>query len=304
MKSKIYEKNDLKKYLSKNEEFKETDFPDYIRNSISDIIIPKKSFVIKNNISNNNNNTEILTNNKFYNSTYSNDQLHNDRNNLNSNSSFHNQNSNENMYNKEIKKNYNDYSSHNLNRNDNQQNTYNSGFSKFLQKKSLYDKLTELKDSIGKRHINSPFLVLSDHEKEKSQLYDKLTNTASNGSFVHSPRMLKSLISLNCKKANNHNDEFFQLKKSEENLNVSYKNKNKFFVENNLRNTNNFKRSYNSNFNENKDENEFNKSNSSFNLKNSLNSIKEQNFMNKETSKVNVLYKIEQYKDYLRFKGL
>lgn len=48
MKFKIYEKNDLKKYLNKNEEFNEIDLPDNIKSSISNQVIPRKSFQFNN----------------------------------------------------------------------------------------------------------------------------------------------------------------------------------------------------------------------------------------------------------------
>ena len=44
MNFKIYEKNDLNKYLNHNEDFKNGSFPDYINSSLNNKIIPKKSF--------------------------------------------------------------------------------------------------------------------------------------------------------------------------------------------------------------------------------------------------------------------
>jgi len=168
MKTKIYEKNDFKKYFNKNEEFNEPIIPEYIKNSISNTIVPKKSFSIKENLNKKqtffHHDDNIQSNHlvKSYQSKYftSNNQTNQSENNCN--------------YDPE-KTEWNDrpaaYFNTNGTNNDNNSNENYFGFSKFLKKKNVYDKLTELRESIGKRKINYPYLVLSNHEDDKKEFF-------------------------------------------------------------------------------------------------------------------------------------
>lgn len=208
---------------------------------------------------------------------------------------------------------------------DNNENFLSSnGFNKFLQKKSIYDRLSELKESIGKRKINSPIVVLSGHENEKSDIYDKITNTEPDKYFVKTPKILKSLISLNCREFGNSCNYMFQSYKSNRNLGFSKKEKKQnnksldFFISSNKQSLNkdliiNLESSI---LNQTKDMNSTNiteqeiKSsaskaiNSHISLRNFESTEDLLNLKFKSPSKVNILHKIEQYKDYFRFKGV
>jgi len=318
MKTKIYEQNDFKKYFNKNNEFKEADLPDYIRNSISNKIIPKKSFSVKNE------NKIQESNDRIY---FSNNFTNREKSIYTTNFSFYNTESNnltnENSNNLYNFSNYNPTTTSNNDNNKNFQNKNNNsncGFSKFLEKKSVYDKLTEIKESIGKRKINSPFIVLSNHQNEKSELYNKIINPSPNDYFVQSPKMLKSLISINCKETNNLPDDFFKIKKHEKSYSISKEPLNKSLYNNydnsiklNKDNLNNIDenrmRTNNSNLKTFNNDISFDNNNkieeiNRISLRSKNNSKEELGLIVKEPSKVNILHKIEQYKDYLRFKGV
>lgn len=292
MKTKIYEKNDFKKYFNKNEEFNEPYIPNYIKNSINNTIEPKKSFGTKENKKNNLtfNNQENQSESNIY-------EMHNNEWNnrpaayLNTHSTYENQNNN--------------FS--NLN-----QNFF--GFSKFLEKKNVYDRLADLRDSIGKRKINSPYLVLSSHENDKKEFYDKITSTSAKEFFVHSPRKIKSLLSINCKESYNKQHESLSLNNKNDNVDQYFienkKDERCFSSSKSLFHTRALNDRYNDDLdsfgiaiiNRRKDD-DFNRSSNFINLREE-NDRTPLSLIVKEPSKVNILHKIEQYKDYLRFKGV
>ncbi len=338
MKTKIYEKNNFKKYFNKNEEFNEAYIPNHIRNSINNTISPKKSF----------SNKENQNQNKNYNYNYQANQT-NELDSSNKNYDFNNnqwKNRSAAYLNAKHSNNHTNNSSNFTHQNQNQ-NQKNFGFSKFLEKKNVYDRLADLRDSIGKRKINSPFLVLSNHEHDKKEFYDQITNTAPNEYFVHSPRKIKALLSINSIKEsknnnsnNNTRDEFLLLNKKGERSfsSTSYSNtlfhtnkasnclmnNNKFLNFTNNANLNKKQDGYyfntnidfdfngslrnaldnhNNKMHNNKQDEELNRSsNSCYGLKGHNNNRTQLSLIVKEPSKVNILHKIEQYKDYLKFK--
>ncbi len=315
MKTKIYDQNDFKKYFKKNDEFKEADLPEFIRNSISNKIIPKKSFItrdddkLKDYINENYNSNNFNNKEKsIYNTNFS---PYNNSENININNNTNN------LYNFSNYYSPTTYSNIEGNQSNNQTlvNNTNCGFKKFLEKKTVYDRLSDLKDSIGKRQINSPILILSKQENDKSDLFNKITNASSTKYFVQSPKMLKSLISLNCKESKNYPEEVFQLRKKEK----SYSSSKSLLNNLNVNNCENFNKSSKDSFFKLNDKSirtsfiNINNDTSSDNNKNcDINriSFRNENYKNelglivKEPSKVNILHKIEQYKDYLRFKGV
>jgi len=316
MKSKIYEKNDFNKYYNKNDEFNELNFPEFIKNSISNKIIPKSSFKVdqeRDSLYSRNNN-----NNSHYDTNHKRSFMINDRNPY----PYHEEN-NTNLYNENYVQtqenkldNLNDVNSYNFK----QKSNNISGFSKFLEKKNLYDRLADLRDSIGIKKLNSPFMLLP-HENnfKSSDFFNKLTNTSPNEYFVQSPKMLRSLVSINNKDSFNTNDEHFHLKRTfssfksqssnlrRSNGNFDFINKDKYDFKNidnihsPLRKINNYPDSKNFNYNECNKTKELNKSSIGINLRSPKNEL---GLLAKEPSRVNILHKIEQFKDYLRYKGL
>lgn len=321
MKTKIYEKNDFRKYFNKNQEFSEAVIPDYIRNSIYNTVVTRKSFRSKNN--------ENQKQNLPFNNN--NNQNNNNNNNPTRYFTFQNQTNQSEMNNYDTEKTeWNDRPAAYINTNPNNDITLNNshqnnlGFSKFLEKKNVYDRLSELRESIGKRKINSPYLVLSNKQNNKKEFYDKIMPSSPNEYFVYSPKKILSLLSINCKESNhdNFNDSIVKNKKEEKsyfssktfyNINKSneksYKDlnnsTNNYFASNKSLLNNNFDNSFASNkLSEKKNEDDYiNKSSIGLNLKSEY--LKDDLSLKvKEPSKVNILYKIEQYKDYLRFKGV
>ena len=313
MNFKIYEKNDLNKYLNHNEDFKNGSFPDYINSSLNNKIIPKKSFqpdedtfMNMNNISNYNSLNNSNLNNKI--------NFSPSKNNYISINPSYDQNLPNSPYN-------NNHRIYNLNFNKISSNPKNN-FSEFLEKKNIYDRLSNLKESIGKRKINAPYISSVSKELNKSDIFNKISGISPKDYFVQSPRKLKSFVNLthktsldaaledltklkNYKLSNNKKENNDLLKLNDKGISLN---------DSKISNLNLFRnKKYDKEYNENTRISDGlnltrGKSSNNFSSKTNINNISFSSINNKndnkDVSKVNILYKIEQYKDYFKFKGL
>jgi hypothetical protein len=292
MKSKIYESNNLKKYTHKNEDFNQLHMPEHLNKTMKNELVGKKSFEEEKLIPK----KEYLKNTIDYlRSSYKNTNF----NEINSQLFYDKEKNNEDF---NEKKNKLFYTSDNY-INDKKQK--NSGFSEFLEKKNIYERLSDLKESIGKKENNSPIYLnsISTSKKGTEEMYERIRENTMNSLNINDSSRnlnLNSNLRRSIKDLNNQ--------ESLKNKILSAKNKLKFNEENDSNNNSNL--NYSIGFgNINLGNNEMkNRSNSLFSIKNSINKINDQDSSfsprNKDISKVNVLHKLEQYREYFKFKGL
>jgi len=275
MKCKIYESNNLKKYTHKNEDFNTINFPEYLNKPMNNELAGKKSFTEKSEIPQ----KEYLKNTIDYLRTSYKNTNFND--------------TNSNLYSNEIedqiqKKNKLFYTSDNYL---NDKNQKNSGFSEFLEKKNIYERLSDLKDSIGKKEINSPIYLnsIGNSKKDKKETEEMYIRVRENILNTLNTNERSGNLNLNLQRSIGH------LNNRESLENSILSTKSKINVDEN--NSNYYLGSYS-----NKEIK--NRSSSLFSIKNLKNKDQDSFVKNKDISKVNVLHKLDQYREYFKFKGL